>query len=418
MIRLGLKLTHDGGLALLDGTTLVFSHEAEKSANLARHAALGTIDVAETLARYGCSLADVDRVIVDGWREARAPAAQGATTVTVPVAPYHESATHRDPLAPLQFTGLPLAGRSIDYRSYVHAAGHACGTYATSPWAPAGRSALILVWDGAMLPRLYSFDPRASALIPQRPLFGFVGHVYPVFASHFGPFVPRDGRPSRNVLPTETLLDLSGKVMAWVGLGEVDEDLIDLFERTYAETLDLRWEYAFDFARLVEKLGAMGARNEDVLASFQEYLPQARQQLGQDLSTIRRCHDGFASPAAARSTSHGTPRFVRAGSSTTYGCRPFRTTPARRWDRLSPTSCTPGRGRPSTGTSIAARRLPARTRHRDGPACRAAFPAWRSSSTSEGSRSSSCTAAPSSDHERSATAACSVALRGERPSSC
>lgn len=270
MIRLGLKLTHDGGLAVLDGTTLLFSHEAEKSANLPRHAALEAIDVAETLSQYGMTFAAVDRVVVDGWIDGRAPFGPQRA---VPVAPYHERDGHRDPLHPLDFEGLSIGGVATRYRSYAHVAGHALGTYATSPWAGSGAPALILVWDGAMLPRLYRFDPAIPTLTPLRPLLGFVGHVYPVFCSYFGPFVPGGGPPQHDSLPKESLLDLSGKAMAWAGLGEVNDDLLVLFERVYKETLDLRWEFVFDFARMVhERIVGLGVRDEDVVASFQAYV--------------------------------------------------------------------------------------------------------------------------------------------------
>src|SRR3954447_20174044 len=126
MLRLGLKLTHDGGLALLDGNRLLCSHEAEKSANLHRHATLDAIDIPETLARYGVSLADVDRVVVDGWMRARA----GFAGREVPVAHYHEKPEHPDGMAAVSAAGLPLGGRSFPYTSRLHSTGHVLGTYA------------------------------------------------------------------------------------------------------------------------------------------------------------------------------------------------------------------------------------------------------------------------------------------------
>jgi predicted NodU family carbamoyl transferase len=50
MIRLGVKVTHDSSLALLDGSKLVFCHEAEKSENNRRHADLAALNVSKTLA--------------------------------------------------------------------------------------------------------------------------------------------------------------------------------------------------------------------------------------------------------------------------------------------------------------------------------------------------------------------------------
>jgi carbamoyltransferase len=277
MLRLGLKLTHDGGLALLDGDRLLCSHEAEKSANLHRHATLDAIDVAATLAQYGVSLADVDRVVVDGWMHGKAALSggdgvAGGGDFEVPVAHYHEKPEHQDGLAAVRHEGLPLSGQTFAYASYLHSTGHALGTYATSPWARAAEPALILCWDGGMLPRLYEFRPETRSLRLVRRLFGFIGNIYPVFGSYYGPFVPGGPPPTHDSLPDQALLDLSGKVMAWVGLGQVDEELFTLFDAVYSETLSLRWEFLFEFTRAVHSRLPAGVAEPDVVASFQAWL--------------------------------------------------------------------------------------------------------------------------------------------------
>ncbi|MGP0047282.1 MAG: carbamoyltransferase N-terminal domain-containing protein [Solirubrobacteraceae bacterium] len=272
MIRLGLKLTHDGGFAVLDGTTLVCSHEAEKSDNLARHARLEAIDLERTLSDYGIALSDVDRVLVDGWTQSRAPGAR-AGAGPVAVAPYHENDRHRDPLAPVAHAGLELGAGTTPYLSYSHAAGHAAGAYATGPWARDRLPALVLVWDGAMLARLYRLDPNVPELTPLRPVFPFVGHLYPAFASYFGPFSPNGSLPDHDGLPEDQLLDLSGKAMAWVGLGAVDPGLTEIFERAYRQTADLRWESVFAFARAVHRAARdVGASEADTVATFQAFV--------------------------------------------------------------------------------------------------------------------------------------------------
>ena len=301
MIRLGLKLTHDGGLAVLDDGALVVSHEAEKSANLARHAPLDAIDIQETLSLYGLSLGDVDRVVVDGWIDAQATTGGANGARAVSVAPYHENETHRDPLAPFALEGIDVGGRPTAYTSYMHATGHAIGTYATSPWAASQLDALILVWDGPMLPRLYRFRAAEGELTPLRPLFGLVGHVHPVFGSYFGPFVPSSNgaRPSHSGLSEEALLGLSGKIMAWAGLGTVDDGLIEVFADAYTQTANLRWDSIFTFTRHVyEAAQRAGARDEDVVATFQAYLGEKlvaslRKALERDPSLPRRlCFTG------------------------------------------------------------------------------------------------------------------------------
>jgi carbamoyltransferase len=276
VIRLGLKLTHDGGFAVLDGNRLVCSHEAEKSDNLERHAPLSAIDLQATLGDYGLRLADVDRVLVDGWVESRAPGPRrGAEEVSV--APYHENDTHRDPLEPVSGTGLDLGSGPGPYLSYTHVAGHAAGAYLTSPWASRGLPALILLWDGAMLARLYLLDPSVPELRPLRPMFPFMGHLYPAVASYLGPYTPGGPGelPDHDGLPDDKLLDLSGKAMAWAGLGRVDPDLAPIFESAYRETSTLRWESIFAFARSVHRAArAAGARDEDTFATFQWFVAE------------------------------------------------------------------------------------------------------------------------------------------------
>jgi carbamoyltransferase len=272
VIRLGLKLTHDGGFAVLDGAELICSHEAEKSDNLARHARLEAIDLERTLGEYGIALGDVDRVLVDGWTESRAPGARdGAGPVAV--APYHEHEGHRDPLEPVAHDGLDLGAGATSYLSYSHVAGHAAGAYATSPWAEDGLPALVLVWDGAMLARLYELDPGVPRLKPLRPVLPFVGHLYPAFASYFGPFSPNGSLPDHDGLAEDQLLDLSGKAMAWVGLGAVDPELTGIFEAAYRKTANLRWESVFAFAKAVHRAARdVGAREEDTVATFQAFV--------------------------------------------------------------------------------------------------------------------------------------------------
>lgn len=283
MIRLGVKLTHDGGLALLDGAALVFSHEAEKSSNLARHSSLSSLDVLKTLEHYGIALSEVDRVLVDGWADGNADG--------VPVAPYHETDRHSDPLRPLRCRGLRLGDQTVDYASYTHAADHAFGAYATSPWAASEEPALILIWDGAMFPRLYLFDPRARSCRLLRQPLGFHGHVYPVFASHFGPFVPGGAQPPQHAsLPTSTLLDLPGKAMAWAGFGTVSDQLIEGFERIYREKFSLGFEFTFTFARAAwDHARELGAKDEDAVASFQVWIGRRLVRAVEHMST--RVHD-------------------------------------------------------------------------------------------------------------------------------
>src|SRR5215217_7863324 len=124
MLFCGLKLTHDGGVALVEDGRLVTSVEVEKLDNGLRYAELGDLDVVEqVLAAEGVELADVDAFAVDGWGYGEAApsvlTAAGGRPVTLRVAPYREETTG-DSLAPHAFDGLTVGQKQFPYRSYHH----------------------------------------------------------------------------------------------------------------------------------------------------------------------------------------------------------------------------------------------------------------------------------------------------------
>ena len=64
----GLKLTHDGAVALIEDQRLVFSVEMEKIANNPRYASIeDTEQIVEILALYGYRPEDIDCFAIDGW---------------------------------------------------------------------------------------------------------------------------------------------------------------------------------------------------------------------------------------------------------------------------------------------------------------------------------------------------------------
>lgn len=70
MIICGVKITHDGGVALIDNGRLVFSIEMEKIGNNPRHQRVDDLDVVTSLlGQYGYTLGQVDRFVLDGWRK-------------------------------------------------------------------------------------------------------------------------------------------------------------------------------------------------------------------------------------------------------------------------------------------------------------------------------------------------------------
>ncbi|MYW93115.1 carbamoyltransferase [Amycolatopsis rubida] len=279
----GLKLTHDGAVAVIGGTRLVASVEAEKIGNRPRHSALDdAAEIVRELARNGFGPDAIDRVAVDGWAaEQDGPPAVGFTAldgrrIALPVAGYADEPG--PPAPPAAFSGTrPVLGERgpRGYAGYTHATGHLLSGYCTSPFAKEGRAALGIVWDGGMPPFLYLVDPREPAITPIGALTGVSGALYPVFASHFAPFRVdrRTADPDRR-FGMEALFPVSGKAMAYASLGKPIEAAVDRFEEVTAATAPAttpmrcyQWS-----ARALRRVRPLGLSDAELLASFQEAL--------------------------------------------------------------------------------------------------------------------------------------------------
>jgi carbamoyltransferase len=220
---LGLKITHDAGFAIVDDGELTVSVESEKVGNGPRYGKIGDLDrVAAWLTDGGYGLCDFDAVVVDGWLEGSPVwVTAGDRAVTVPVAGYSPPPAG-DPMACLEMDGpLPFGAHEVRYLSSTHVAGHIACAYGTSPYAPAGLDALVLVWDGSIWPTLFHVQPEAGV---RRigPLLPVTGNAYPQFAVCLAEY--RDTPPV-----AERMLALSGKAMAYAGLGGPLEPAIARF---------------------------------------------------------------------------------------------------------------------------------------------------------------------------------------------
>jgi carbamoyltransferase len=282
----GLKLTHDGGVAVIEGNRLLFSVEAEKVGNRERHAHLDdAADIARQLATNGIDAGDIDRVSVDGWVQSK----DGSTAVNVinargrpqsiPVAQYaHVGDDAPEPLAVLDGEGLPIGWSTVSYASHAHATGHVFASYCTSPFAREERPALVVVWDGGMPVCLYAFDPRTRTLRSHGTILPISGALYPVFAAHFEPFrVGADRRRARgsrgDFSQLEALLPISGKAMAYAALDKPVEEAIDVMEEVTERLLPIGTTGSYMWSHQVrERLEGLQLGTAAVLASFQEHL--------------------------------------------------------------------------------------------------------------------------------------------------
>lgn len=224
----GIKLTHDGAIALIEDGRLVFCIEQEKQDNNRRYQTIDNLDAIVTaLAEHGLNPCDVDQFVIDGWDgeiESRFQVLSGAAPVTLTGAPYVER--HSDGLLDsLDGTGLILNDRVFSYKSYPHVTGHVASAYCTSPFAKAGEPAFCLVWDGCIFPRLYYVDGQGARFLES--LFPMIGQAYAAAGHYFGPYK----QPSRAGWD----LGVAGKLMAYIALGSIDEDIVAVFEELYEE---------------------------------------------------------------------------------------------------------------------------------------------------------------------------------------
>lgn len=239
MIICGIKVSHDGAVAVLDGGRLVFSTELEKLANGRRYSALGDLDrIVAILGDHGLDVADVDRFVIDGWwSEDGGPTMidtlSGGKPVRVATAPYVADPFEAAPPPRYAFDGIAGSPLARGYSSYPHASHHLYASYCTGPFA--GQTALGLVWDGGTLPRLYLVRPgRPVTAEYLGPLFGLVGDVFTYFCLALEPFHRSlDGLTEVEVV--EHHLGTAGKAMAYAGLGAADDDVLAALDKLAAE---------------------------------------------------------------------------------------------------------------------------------------------------------------------------------------
>ncbi|MGY3146282.1 carbamoyltransferase [Bradyrhizobium sp. USDA 3397] len=277
----GIKLTHDGSIAVVDDGRLFFCTEQEKRGNNQRYQAIDNLDaIVAALAEHGLGPQDIDQFVIDGWDgevESSFQVLSGMVPIALKGAPYVERRAE-GLLDAVEGFGLILGSKAYSYRSYPHVAGHVASAYCTSPFAQAGQPAFCLVWDGSIFPRLYYVERQGARFI--ECLFPMVGHAYAAAGHHFGPY-RQAKRPSWD-------LGVAGKLMAYIALGSVDENIVavfqELYERCFAADTEQARRYRAEIYNAESLLRAMhdffaacamrldSKRPEDVLASFHVFL--------------------------------------------------------------------------------------------------------------------------------------------------
>ncbi|KRR09896.1 nodulation protein NodU [Bradyrhizobium valentinum] len=291
----GIKLRHDGAIALIEDGRLVFCVELEKRGNNPRYQSIDNLDaIVAILAEHGLDPREIDQFVVDGgWWSEGFQVLSGAEALALKWASYVECHAEGLPTPCDGFT-LMLDGRFFPYRSYSHVTGHLASAYCTSPFTKAGQSAFCLVWDGIIFPRLYYVDRCGARFIDC--LFPLIGQVYAAAGDHFGPYTNRSSWHD---------LGVAGKLMAYIALGCADEDIITVFRELYQERFAADAEHArryhaesnvnsslaaiHDFFQ-ASALRLKAKRPEDVLASFHSFLERL---LIREMTTVVQRHSGF-----------------------------------------------------------------------------------------------------------------------------
>ncbi|MAQ75611.1 MAG: hypothetical protein CL613_04680 [Aquimarina sp.] len=238
MIICGLKLTHDGAIALIDNNKLIFSYEMEKLNNNLRFSSLLNLDLrflSSILEENGYNIQDVDKFVIDGWgdydektADKENDAAAFFTKIKdefgkdfkIELGRYGMLVKDEDVLQEQSFS---YPENNFSYNSYLHISGHLMGAYCTSPFAANNEDSFVLVWDGGMFPQCFYFNASTKKIDNLGPIFHIKGDSYASFASNYHPFTNFEGEG----------LSIAGKVMAYIALGECVPEILEFFKDTF-----------------------------------------------------------------------------------------------------------------------------------------------------------------------------------------
>jgi carbamoyltransferase len=311
MLICGIKVSHDGGVAVIEDGKVLFSIEVEKLENGHRYSSLGDLEgVKQILKSEGIDPADIGQFVVDGWfvrgiddTEVTDPAvlaARGGGRLPIPVAPYQDRQGGQ-PLARYSFTGHSFSAGTAGYASYHHVSNHLLGGYCSSPFAVRGEDAFVLVWDGGTVPRLYAVMAATRTVRWLTDLLPITGDIFGEFSSHLDPFC----RDTNGFSADELMryhLSVAGKAMAYAAVGRVEEEAFEVFDDVLADFPDVSAENSK--AASIKLIGRRdellpGLSDADLIATFQEYLG------GRLLASLTTYLRGLGLPAA--------PNLVMAG---------------------------------------------------------------------------------------------------------
>jgi carbamoyltransferase len=287
MIICGIKLTHDGAIALIDNGKLIFSYEMEKLDNMPRHSdfAITMERVDSILASYGYSFGGVDRWVIDGWdgwdvyemtetvphkKYAYSIYLDGTNEVEIELADYGHFVAKTEDI--LEASHFKIKELGLPYKSYKHVTGHVIGAYCTSPFAKRREDSFVLVWDGGMPPQLFYYNYKENKVQNLGHLFLLAGHIYINFAHAFKPFCLQ-----------ERSLSIAGKAMAYIAVGDTVPEILQEYKRIFAAmndtvsgepvNMNLVDVLTMEFVKQAKALCvSRNIRHEDMLSTFHSFL--------------------------------------------------------------------------------------------------------------------------------------------------
>lgn len=275
---LGIKVTHDAGIALVHDGKLIFSYELEKISNNQRHVDF-RVDfswIDNCLNEYGFSLDQIDTIVFDGWHKNKYDIADEGSKIKLTLNEYGWSnGFDSDTLAA---TKGEIESRKINYYSTMHVSGHIYSAYCSSPFAKNNENSFILIWDGAIFPRLLFFKAKENQIVDLGFLFPILGNFYAFFSNHFPPFDRDKIWDTKNENDHNKVhLSLAGKVMAYIGMGKTNRDLLSNFYKLFADIPNenknkepTEYRYTFLFQSILSNYSHLSSA--DILATMHSFI--------------------------------------------------------------------------------------------------------------------------------------------------
>jgi carbamoyltransferase len=281
MIVVGLKVTHDAAVAAIDDNRLLFSIEVEKLDNRRRYSTLDELSLLERiLEAEDLPGNEVDRFVIDGWAAVARDDEPGVRTawcgkqISLPVAPYIGGLMEENPIERFLFPAPTHTIFSRGYASFTHVAGHILASYCSSPFPRAGEDALVLVWDGGMLPQLYQVSASEVSVTSLGPLYPMAGNIFSALCQQIEPFSKDTSGWTEEEYELYEL-GVPGKAMAYAALGHVETDAFVVFNKLFDASHIFSREGVLKFAQdTIERRHELfpGMSNPDLIATFQAFV--------------------------------------------------------------------------------------------------------------------------------------------------